>query len=284
MLLALYMHPCHRPHIIGADTVRSDPALPVEEYIDSFGNRCGRLTAMAGRLHIWSHAAVDVSGLQDEISPYAVQHPLDELPTNTLVFLLASRYCESDRLLQTAWQLFSYTTPGWQRVQAICDWVHRNVTFGYQYARNNRTAWDVFNERQGVCRDFAHLAVAFCRAMNIPARYASGYLGDIGVPFDPSPMDFSAWFEVYLGGRWYTFDARHNQPRIGRILMVRGRDAADTAITTAFGNNTLVSFRVWADELKADRPLPDIYTAGSDGFGSFPPVPSHTAIRAVENP
>lgn len=282
MVLALYTHPSHRRHLVGSDAVRSDPLLPIEEYVDGFGNRCGRLTAPPGRLHLWSHAMVAVSGLPDEVAPQAGQLPLDQLPADTLVYLLASRYCESDQLMQTAWQLFGHTAPGWARVQAICDWVHQNVTFGYQHARGDRTAVDVFNERRGVCRDFAHLSIAFCRAMNIPARYASGYLGDIGVPADPAPMDFSAWFEVYLGGRWYTFDARHNKPRIGRVLMVRGRDATDTAITTAFGSNSLVGFRVWTDELRADRPLPDIFrasTGGAEGRGLL--TSRHGPIAAV---
>ena len=176
---------------------------------------------------------------------------MEELPEETLLFLLGSRYCETDLLSEAAWGLFGKSPMGWRRVQAICEFVHRHVAFGYQHARATKTAWQVFNERTGVCRDYAHLAIAFCRCMNIPARYCTGYLGDIGVPPSPEPMDFSGWFEAYLGGRWYTFDARNNTPRIGRVLIARGRDAADAAISTSFGPNTLESFRVWTDEVGA---------------------------------
>jgi len=168
----------------------------------------------------------------------------------TLVFLRGSRYCETDRLSETAWNLFGQTPPGWGRVQAICDYVHRHITFGYEHARMTRTALEAFHDRTGVCRDFTHLAVAFCRCMSIPARYCTGYLGDIGVPPVDDPMDFSAWFEVFLGGQWHTFDARHNTPRIGRVLIARGRDAADVALSNTFGPNTLTSFRVWTDEVR----------------------------------
>jgi transglutaminase-like putative cysteine protease len=174
---------------------------------------------------------------------------VQELPDETLVYLLGSRYCETDRLSETAWSLFANAPRGWGRVQAICDYVHERVTFGYQFARPTKTAWEVFMERQGVCRDFAHLAVAFCRCMNIPARYCTGYLGDIGVPPVDAPMDFAGWFEAYLGGRWYTFDPRNNTPRIGRILIGQGRDASDVPISHTFGPNTLVSFKVWTDEI-----------------------------------
>ena len=187
--------------------------------------------------------------------PDAEQHPVAELPDDVLVFLLGSRYCDTDRLSDTAWSLFGNAPLGWGRVQAICDYVHNRITFGYEHARSTRTAWDGFQERKGVCRDFAHLAVTFCRCMNIPARYATGYLGDIGVPPADSPMDFSAWFEVYLGGRWHTFDARHNKPRIGRIVMARGRDATDVAISTTFGACTLAGFRVVTDEVGGDAPV-----------------------------
>ncbi len=166
-----------------------------------------------------------------------------------MIYLLGSRYCDTDLLSDTAWQLFGGTPPGWARVQAICDHVHERLKFGYEYARPTRTAWDGFHEQLGVCRDFAHLAITLCRCMNIPARYCTGYLGDIGVPPDDTPMDFSAWFEVYLGGAWYTFDARHNAPRIGRILMARGRDATDVALTTTFGRCTLTGFTVHTYEV-----------------------------------
>ena len=174
---------------------------------------------------------------------------VEDLPAETLNFLLASRYCETDRLSEVAWNLFGQAPMGWGRVQAICDFVHRHIVFGYEYAGATKTAWDVFNEATGVCRDYAHLAVTFCRCMNIPARYCTGYLGDIGMPPPYGPMDFAGWFEAYLGGRWHTFDARNNMPRIGRVLIAQGRDAADVPITHTFGPNTLVSFKVWTDEV-----------------------------------
>ena len=197
---------------------------------------------------------VNDSGLPDEIAPSARQHLVQELPEETLVYLLGSRYCETDRLSDIAWSLFGTTPLGWARVQAICDFVHNHITFGYEHARATKTAWEAYNERKGVCRDYAHLAVSFCRCMNIPARYCTGYLGDIGVPPSADPMDFSAWFEAYLGGRWYTFDARNNIPRIGRVLIARGRDASDVAISSTFGPNTLASFKVWTDEVRQGAP------------------------------
>jgi transglutaminase-like putative cysteine protease len=183
------------------------------------------------------------------VAPETPQCPVEELPDDSLVFLLSSRYCETDQLSDLAWSLFGQTAPGWPRVQAICDYVHDHLCFGYEHARSTRTALQAHHERLGVCRDFAHLAITFCRCMNIPARYCTGYLGDIGVPPDPAPMDFSAWFEAYLGDAWYTFDARHNTRRIGRILMARGRDAADVAISTTFGANQLVGFEVVTEEI-----------------------------------
>jgi transglutaminase-like putative cysteine protease len=194
------------------------------------------------------------SGAPDDVAPDAVQHSLEKLPVDTLVYLLGSRYCETDRFTNIAWSLFGKVPKGWPLVQAICDYVHGHIKFGYEHASPTKTAWDAHTEKRGVCRDFAHLAVTLCRCMNVPARYCTGYLGDIGVPLDDSPMDFSAWFEVYLGGRWYTFDARHNIPRIGRILMARGRDATDVAIVTSFGPCTLSGFKVVTDEVPADAP------------------------------
>jgi transglutaminase-like putative cysteine protease len=218
-------------------------------YIDGFGNVCTRLVAPKGDLQISTDAVVADSGLPDETDLTARQHEVAELPHDVLVYLLGSRYCETERLMSEAWALFGKTPPGWPRVQAICDFVNSHVKFGYQFARSTRTAAEVAVERCGVCRDFTHLAVTLCRCMNIPARYCTGYLGDIGVPPDPEPMDFCAWFEVYLGNRWYTFDARYNTPRIGRILMARGRDAADVAISTTFGPNKLKRFVVQTDEI-----------------------------------
>jgi transglutaminase-like putative cysteine protease len=253
MVLMLNVHPSRATDLIKPDQLRTTPTLPMTRYVDAFGNICTRLTAPKGRLDLSTDAVVADSGLPDVVEPVARQHEVAELPHETLVFLLGSRYCETERLMNEAWSLFGKTPAGWQRVQAICDFVQSHVRFGYQHARATRTAAEVAIERRGVCRDFAHLAVTLCRCMNIPARYCTGYLGDIGVPPEPDPMDFSAWFEVYLGGRWYTFDARHNTPRIGRIVMARGRDAADVAISTTFGPNTLKRFFVRTDEV-VDEP------------------------------
>ena len=232
--------------------MKLDPEVGVERYVDSFGNHCSRFLARAGNLRIYNSTLIEDSGLPDPQAPDAIQHPVEELPSEVLPFLMGSRYCETDLLSQVASELFGHTTPGWSRVQAICNWVYQKVEFGYPYARPTKTALDTYLERTGVCRDFQHLAITFCRCMNIPARYVAGYLGDIGIVLPPSPMDFSAWFEVYLGGRWWTFDARHNQPRIGRILMATGRDATDIAITTSFGSSRLLRFFVVSDEVKAE--------------------------------
>jgi transglutaminase-like putative cysteine protease len=208
-----------------------------------------RLVAPPGQLRLASTAVVRDSGNPDIVTTSAYQHSIEELPEESLVFLLGSRYCDTENLSEVAWSLFGQIPSGWSRVQAICDFVHSHIAFGYEHARNTRTASEAFNEKRGVCRDFAHLAVAFCRCMNIPARYCTGYLGDIGIPPPYGPMDFAAWFEAYLGGRWYTFDPRNNVPRIGRVLIARGRDAIDVAIATTFGRNTLVSFKVFTDEV-----------------------------------
>ena len=252
MMLVLNIHYSRASDILTPDRLRTNPSIPLSAYRDRYGNWCTRLVAPPGQLRIDNTAVVRDSGEPDIIAPYAQQHSIEELPEDALVFLLGSRYCETEKFTNVAWNLFGNTPPGWGRVQAICDFVHNHISFGYQYARNTRTAWEAYEERRGVCRDFAHLAVTLCRSMNIPARYCTGYLGDIGIPPVPDPMDFAAWFEAYLGGRWYTFDARNNQPRIGRILMAMGRDATDVAIATTFGPNTLVSFRVWTEEVTAD--------------------------------
>jgi transglutaminase-like putative cysteine protease len=223
--------------------------VTISPYRDLYGNWCSRLVAPAGRIRLSGDGIVRDSGLPDVVVPSAPQHAVENLPADTIVYLLGSRYCETDRLTEVAWQLFANTPPGWPRVQAICDYVHRHLTFGYQYARPTKTAWDAYAEGNGVCRDYAHLAIAFCRCMNIPARYCTGYLGDIGVPPPYGPMDFAGWFEAYLGGRWYAFDARNNTPRIGRVLIGQGRDASDVPISHTFGPNTLVSFKVWTDEV-----------------------------------
>lgn len=252
VILMLYLEPARDTSIRRPGQLRSDPALPIENYIDLFGNRCGRTFAPAGRITFWNDLIVEDSGLPDPQDPDAIQHEVKNLPTDTLPFLMSSRYCEVDSALNSfAWQQFGQTKPGWERVSAVCDFVHGHLKFDYLQARATRTAHEAFQEKLGVCRDFTHLAITLCRCLNIPARYATGFLGDIGVPPVDDPMDFSAWFEVYLGDRWHTFDARHNVPRIGRIVMARGRDASDCAITTTFGPHKLGSFKVWTDEVSS---------------------------------
>jgi transglutaminase-like putative cysteine protease len=248
LLLALSLHSTFSDRVIGTDVVRTEPAVPTQEYVDPFGNRRTRLVMPAGRLMLWSDFIVENDGAPDPFDWNAGQHDIAALPSNTLNYLMASRFCEADAVAEQAWALFSQTPAGWARVQAICNWVHNHLTFGYHFGRPDKTAVDALRERTGVCRDFAQLSIALCRAMNIPARYAGGYLGDIGVPVDGAG-DFSAWFEAYLDGRWYTFDARHNTPRIGRMLMTRGRDAADVAMVTSFGSHDMKLFRVWTDEI-----------------------------------
>jgi len=249
MILALNIHHSRARDLIQPDHLITDPAVPVTAYRDKFDNWCSRLIAPPGRMRLSADAILQDVGVPEPTVPDACQHEVQDLPSETLLFLLGSRYCETDRLADRAWNLFAGTPPGWPRVQAICDFVHGHLEFGYQYASPTKSALQAFNDRTGVCRDFAHLAITLCRCMNIPARYCTGYLGDIGVPPVDLPMDFSGWFEAYLGGAWYAFDARHNHPRIGRILIARGRDAADVAISTAFGSGTLESFRVWTDQV-----------------------------------
>ena len=252
LVLMLNVHPSRARDLVQPDHLRVSPILPVARYLDGFGNICSRLVAPPGEVAIRTDAIVADCGLPDAVEPAARQHEVGELPNDALVFLLGSRYCETERLMNVAWSNFGSTPSGWPRVQAICDFVNSHLRFGYPHARATRTAVEAFVERRGVCRDFAHLAVTLCRCMNIPARYCTGYLGDIAVEPEPEPMDFSAWFEVYLGGRWYAFDARHNAPRIGRIVMARGRDAADVALSTTFGPNIIKRFNVVTDEIAED--------------------------------
>lgn len=251
ILLTLNIHFSRVSDIAVPDHMITTPSFPISAYRDGFGNWCSRVVAPQGEVRFSTDAIVNDSGLPDVVVPSAWQHPVESLPEETLLFLLGSRYCETDRLSQVAWELFGQAPPGWGRVQAVCDFVHRHIAFDYQQARPTRTAFEAFNERLGVCRDYAHLAIALCRCLNFPARYCTGYLGDIGVPASP-PGDFSAWIEVYLGGIWYIFDPRNNVPRIGRVLIARGRDAADVPIAHTFGPNTLKRFRVWSDEVGAD--------------------------------
>ena len=243
MLLTLSVHPSRRQDLETPDWLRTDPPLDVRQYFDSFGNICSRVLAPPGRLTLSADFIIRDTGLIDDYAPGVEQHPVQDLPDEVVLFLLGSRYCETDRLSDAAWRLFETTPPGWARVQAICDYVHNHIAFDYNKTRPDKTAYDAWVEATGVCRDYAHLVVTFCRCMNIPARYCTGYMGDIGVPV-AGVMDFSAWFEVYLGGRWYAFDARNNMPRMARVLIARGRDAIDVAIANTFGTAYLVGFQV----------------------------------------
>ncbi len=251
MILALNIHYSRASDLVRPDHLMTYPSVPVTAYRDLFGNWCSRLVAPPGRFVLSTDALINDTGATDLVVRSAVQTPVEMLPESTLVYLLGSRYCETDQLSEIAWRIFGSAPTGWDRVQTICDFVHRHIQFGYQHARRTRTALEAYNEGQGVCRDYAHLAIAFCRCMNIPARYCTGYLGDIGTPPPWGTMDFAGWFEAYLGDRWYTFDARNNTPRIGRVLIARGRDACDVALSSTFGPNTLESFKVWTDEVVA---------------------------------
>lgn len=259
MIFMLNVHPSRAADLITPDRLRIAPSRSITPYIDGFGNKCVRLLAPPGELRVASDTIVSDSGRADRVDVGAEEHAVADLPHDTLVYLLASRYCEADSMMDKAWEIFGQAPRGWRRVQAICDFVHSHITFGYEHADATRGAVRSFVEQRGVCRDFAHLAVTFCRCLNIPARYCTGYLGDIGVPPDPAPMDFSAWFEAFVGGRWYTFDARHNMPRVGRVLIARGRDAADVAISTTFGKTRLKSFIVTTRE--ADQEIASLIEA-----------------------
>ncbi len=250
MIVTLNVHHSRVSDLERPDYLVTTPSVPVEGYRDGFGNWCNRILAPAGRLTLKTETVVRDSGQWDVTDPGATQTPIEHLPADTLVFLLGSRYCETDLLSDIAWNLFGATPLGAARVQAICDYVHHHITFGYAHSRPTRTAAEAYNEKLGVCRDYAHLALAFCRCMNIPARYCTGYISDIGLPPPYAPQDFAAWIEVFLGGSWHTFDPRNNDPRIGRILIARGRDAADVPLTLTFGPNTLVDFRVTTEEAK----------------------------------
>jgi transglutaminase-like putative cysteine protease len=250
VIFVLRVHPSRKADLVEGEHFRVEPNLPVEDYFDGFQNHCGRINAPSGIVRLRNDAVIR-DGAPDISAPDVGQSEISDLPIPTLSFLLPSRYCEVDsELLNFAWNTFQNTPAGWARVQAICDFVHQHLRFDYLQARANRTALEAFRERVGVCRDFTHLAITLCRCLNIPARYVTGYLGDIGVPADPNPMDFSAWLEVFLGGQWYTFDARHNSRRIGRVVIGRGRDAGDVPITMVFGQHTLEHFEVITLEVK----------------------------------
>jgi transglutaminase-like putative cysteine protease len=249
MILQVSVHPSRQADLISWDGLKIDPVVPANTYHDTFGNFCHVIRAPAGRLTLSTDFLVQDSGELDEFVPDAMAHPLEELPVDALIFLLGSRYCETDRLSDFAWSTFGHLPKGWGLVQAICDFAHERIKFGYEFASSEKTAFDAFTERRGVCRDYAHLAITLCRCMNIPARYCTGYLGDMGTEPPYGPGDFAAWFEAYLGGRWYLFDPRNNVRRLGRILMARGRDATDVAMVTSFGPCTLVNFKVVTDEV-----------------------------------
>ena len=255
MLLLLNVHSSRVQDLETPDVMRTDPQIPVTHYHDGFGNLCSRIVCPAGRTVLSADFVIRDSGLPDPISPDAIQHPVENLPNEAIVYLLASRYCETEHLSDLAWKLFGDVPPGWARARAIVEYANKRITFGYEHARPTKTAFEAHEEGFGVCRDYAHLAITLCRCMNIPARYCTGYMGDIGIPV-VGEMDFSAWFEVYLGDRWHVLDARHNRPRIGRILMARGRDATDAAIVTSFGPNTLAGFKVISDEIPDHAPAP----------------------------
>ena len=253
MVLMLNVHHSRVSDIVVPDLLTTEPTLPIHAYHDAFGNWCSRIVAPGGRIRITSTAIVNDAGAPDPYVPDAEQHRVEDLPDEVLLYLMGSRYCETDRLSEIAWQLFGQTPPGWARVQAICDFVHNHIVFDYMAARSTKTAWEAYHEGRGVCRDYAHLAAAFTRCMNIPARYCTGYLSDINVPPPHSLMDFAGWFEAYLGGQWHTFDPRNNKPLYGRVLIARGRDAVDVPISVTFGPNVLVGFQVVTEEVPASK-------------------------------
>ena len=271
MVLILNIHPSRQADLLTEQALRFTPEVPFRDYTDGFGNIGTRVVLPAGLTTVSTEFEIHDAGLPDEYAPDARQHDVAELPDAVLVYLSGSRYCDTDLLSDFAWGQFGWITPGWARVQAICDFAHNHITFNYQNANSQRTAYGAFLDRTGVCRDFAHLAVTLCRCMNIPARYCTGYLGDIRVPPVPGPMDFSAWFQVYLGDRWYTFDARHNTPRVGRVLMATGRDATDVALSTSYGPSFLAGFNVVTYEMEEDASLaapPAEMSARSFGQGA----------------
>jgi transglutaminase-like putative cysteine protease len=251
MIVMLNVHPDDAQSLEYPDTLATNPIVNVTQYRDGFGNLCCRLIAPPGPFTLTTQTVIWDDGLPDPVDRSAVQHAVEDLPDEVLSFLLPSRYCESDKLADEAWRLFGNMAPGWDRVQAICDHVNRSIKFDYQQASPFRSAADVHAGGIGVCRDFAHLAIAFCRALNIPTRYCFGYISDVGEPPPYPAMDLAAWMEVYLGGRWHTFDPRNNKRRIGRVLIARGRDAADVPLTHTFGRNVLTGFRVTTEELQA---------------------------------
>jgi transglutaminase-like putative cysteine protease len=250
MIVTLNVHSSRVSDLERPDYLVTAPSVPVHGYRDTFGNWCNRLVAPPGIFTLRTDAVIRDHGKWDPTTPEAREVAVEDMPPDVILFLLGSRYCETDRLSETAWRLFGSLPPGSQRVAAICDYVHDHISFGYEHSRATRTAAEAFEERRGVCRDYAHLAIAFCRCLNIPARYCTGYISDIGLPPPHSPRDFAAWIEVFLGGRWHMFDPRNNDPRIGRILVAYGRDAVDVPLTLTFGPGELINFSVTTDEIQ----------------------------------
>jgi transglutaminase-like putative cysteine protease len=291
MMLMLSTHHSRVEDVISHDILTTEPPVPIRQYRDSFGNLCSRIVAPQGRITLSTEALLDVPGEHEAAPVGGWQDAVEDLPDETLVFLLGSRYCENDLLSDAAWQMFGHIEGGLPRVQAICDWVHNHLVFSYGNARPTRTAWEAYQERSGVCRDYAHLAVTLCRALNIPARYCTGYISDVNLPPTDAPMDFCAWFEAYIGDRWETFDPRNNAPRTGRVLMARGRDAADIAISTNFGATTLVSFKVICEPVApadhaVDRLQSEVAYASSNGDVwqvRRDPTAGRTAVRHLPN-
>ncbi|MEO6436881.1 MAG: transglutaminase family protein [Tepidisphaeraceae bacterium] len=280
MLLMLHTHSERFGDLQRPERLHLEPMVAEETFIDPFGNLAGRVVLPQGKIRFWYDNVIYDRGQHEPKIDGARLHPVQELPPQCMQFLLASRYCEVDRMSQMAWDLFGKTPATWERVAAVMDWVHGHVEFGYQYARPTKTAMDVCTEKQGVCRDFQHLAITMMRALNVPARYATGYLGDIGIPYNPAPMDFSAWFEVYLGGRWYTLDGRHNEPRIARVLMARGRDATDVALTTSFGLARLEKFSVWTDEVGEEALRVEEHVPANRHVTTLPVMPLVVPVAA----
>jgi transglutaminase-like putative cysteine protease len=250
MIAMLTVHKSRRSDLIVADRLIACPVTEMSRYADSYGNGCTRMLAPAGTFALTTDGIFYDCGTADPVMPTARQFDVVDLPSDTLIYLLGSRYCDTDILSETAWRLFGGGAADWSRVQDICDYIGRNLTFDYQRASSTRSASQALAEGKGVCRDFAHLAITFCRCMNIPARYCTGYLSDIGEAEPFPPADFAAWMEVYLDSRWWVFDPRNNAPRKGRILVARGRDASDVPLTQTFGTHLLTEFEVWTHEVQ----------------------------------
>ncbi len=265
MTLVLRPPQTYHHHLV-EEQRRFSPDVPVHEYLDGFGNLVWRLLAPVGPLEVFYDALADVPPTPDPVYADMPKTPVDALPDDVLVYTLPSRHCPSDLFINDAYALFGHIEGGWAQVQAVCDWLHDNIAYGAGSTAST-TGWDAYQQRGGVCRDFAHMGVSFCRALNFAARYVCGYLPDINVPVDPSPMDFHAWFEVYMEGAWRSFDARHNRPRTGRVLIARGRDAVDVALSTVYGDAQMHTLQVWADQVDDQETLNSLSLEGSAPHG-----------------